>query len=119
MRQKIRITTDFDTPTGFIVTLELIQTHFVKYTLEWFDKEVVPDPSRKVLAEGTVKWDGCSNTTFKNTHHFCSADGFILLNKAFETIWKKSKEMLDNANSFSSDLGPWDISCIIIKTLEE
>jgi hypothetical protein len=110
-----------DTRFGFLVTLKRPENHYIHYSIEKRDETIVTGDNMQLVAEGSLKWSGCSDTTFKgSSHHYCGVDGFILLNRAFQLVWTRSKELIDEVDEGPSELSCWDDhSPITIKITKE
>jgi hypothetical protein len=95
---------------GFIVELSEECAAYVKFKLYYVDGD-----QHKLMMDGWQKWDGCSDTTYNNSIHFCGGlDDWATFTQAVEFMLKKAKELIEGGREHNSDLEDWPHDYVLI-----
>jgi hypothetical protein len=107
--QRYHVTaSDIDDLEGFIIEIREINSVIVGYRLYAID-HLENGIVHQLLISGSLKWDGCSDTEFLNTIHFCGGlEDWAIFNEAVEVMFRKAYQFLvDVLRNGVREFEPW------------
>ena len=84
------------------------------YEIEEFDKGITPEEARRLpqedsrwVAEGDVRWDGCSNWKVYGYAHFCYPGHFFNFAEALNRSFRMAGQLMAKFTEKDYDPTPW------------
>jgi len=71
---------------GFTIKVVKPESHYIEY-------EIFTSDGRSI-ANGTVKWDHCSNWSFPTYYHGCDEEMLLNFGKVLSACWKHTEKFL-------------------------